>query len=108
MSETSEITGPALKALRQCGVWATRMQAGKVKVRGGWMMLSPAGTPDILARPLGRMCWIETKIGKNGQTPEQIDFQRMSQEWGDEYHLCRSIDDVLLVLRNTPLQHPPQ
>ena len=104
MSETSELTGPAIKAIKQCGVWATRMQAGRVKVRGGWMVLCPSGTPDILARPQGRICWIETKIGKNGQTPEQIDFQRMSKEWGDEYYLCRSLDDVLSVLRTINLQ----
>ena len=101
MNETSEVTGPAIAALRQCGVWATRLQSGKVRVRGGWMMLCPAGTPDILARPHGRMAWIETKIGKNGLSAEQIDFQRMATEWGDEYHVCRSIDNVLDILRTT-------
>lgn len=103
MSETSELTGPAIKMLKQMGIWATRLQAGKVRVRGGWMQLCPTGTPDVLCRPSGRVVWIETKLGKYGQSVEQLEFEHLAKEWGDEYHLCRTLDEVLEAIRNN---HP--
>ena len=36
MSESSEITAPLITMIRQMGIFAERMNSGKVKVRGGW------------------------------------------------------------------------
>ena len=46
-------TGPireTLDALAKLGVWAMRVNSGKVKVRGGWVQLAPDGTADIIGR----------------------------------------------------------
>lgn len=95
MTETSEVTGPLLKAIRNAGIWVARMQSGKVKVRGGWMYLCPNGTADILVRPSGRVVWLETKLGKYGQSADQVEFQKMVEGFGDEYYVVRSVAEGL-------------
>jgi hypothetical protein len=99
MSETEDLTGPLLKMLRQCGVWATRMQSGVVKVKGGWCHMSPKGTADILARPGGRVVWIETKIGKYGQSEDQKTFQCLVEHMGDKYVIARTIDEGIEAIK---------
>ncbi len=40
----------------------TRVQSGKVQVRGAWMQLADKGTPDLLVMaPHGLSFWAETK-----------------------------------------------
>lgn len=62
MSE-STIQRAILDALLAAGAFAFRAQAGKVKVRGGYMNLCPAGTPDILVivPPRGMVVGLEVK-----------------------------------------------
>jgi len=62
MSET-KIQKAILDALHAAGAFAFRAQAGKVKVRGGWMQLCPPGTPDILVivPPRGMVVGLEVK-----------------------------------------------
>lgn len=46
-----------------------RLNSGKIKsaFSGAWVQLCPDGTPDLLIIGVsGRVCWIETKAGKNG------------------------------------------
>ena len=45
-------------ALRKAGHVVHRLHSGKVKVRGGWMVLEPEGTPDLL---LPGVAYLETK-----------------------------------------------
>lgn len=73
MSETSDVVTPILNALERAGITATRMQAGKVKVRGGWLRLAPAGWPDIIGYlPDGRMFGIEAKTATGKDREAQL------------------------------------
>jgi hypothetical protein len=67
MSETALRSSivDALNATGMCRVWS--VHAGRVKVRGGWMHLSPVGTPDICGYALGsgRFIGIEIKVAGN-------------------------------------------
>ncbi len=66
--------------------------------------LAPVGTPDILVllpKLDGRQrvietipVWIETKAGKNVQTPSQIEFQRDVESRGHAYIVAHSIDEA--------------
>ena len=107
MSESSEITGPLITMIRQMGIFAERMNSGKVKVRGGWMQLHSPGTADILCFPRGRVVWLETKQPKGHTNKEQIEnqaeFKRKVEELGHEYYRITSIDYGLEVLG-----HPEQ
>lgn len=102
MSETSELTGPLIKMLRQAGVLTFRMQSGRVKVRGGWMMLCEAGTADILCFPKGKPCWIETKAVKReshkAQREAQDAFRELVEGQGMRYVYARTIDEGLAAL----------
>ena len=103
MSESSELTGPLVKMIRQMGILVTRMNSGKVRVRGGWMMLHEPGTADILAFPRGRVVWLETKTIKGTTNKEQIEnqaeFCRVVTALGHEYHRITSIDEGLAAVR---------
>lgn len=61
--------------------------------------LAPKGTADILAIvPFGQSfmpLWVETKAGKNGLEPEQVDFRDDVVARGHTHLVARSSDDVL-------------
>ena len=103
MSETSDLTGPLVKMIGQMGVMVLRMNAGKVKVRGGWMQLHKKGTADILCFPRGRVVWIETKDVPVDYHKEQRESQEAFRDdvlaLGHEYHLVRTIDEGLEAVR---------
>lgn len=40
--------------------------------------------------PLGRSRWIELKVGDNGQSPDQVKFQRLCESLGHEYYICKT------------------
>src|SRR5262252_8425545 len=77
-------------ALKQIGVPCYRIQSGRVKVRGGWMHLNDAGTPDLLATPLIRVMsdemeialWIEVKVPGKWLRPEQVEFGTRTRNRG--------------------------
>ena len=106
MSESSEITGPLVKMIRQMGIFCERMNSGKVKVRGGWMQLHSAGTADILAFPRGRVVWLETKDVAKDYHKEQREAQEAFRErviaLGHECYTIRTIDEGVAVLRSNP------
>lgn len=110
MSETSEVTRPLLDALRALGLWAVRMQSGRVKSKGGgWIHLSPAGTPDIIGCfPDGRMFAVETKRSCRDGCPcpsctaqrrVRVDLERSKVL----YVFARSADGALQALGLAPL-----
>lgn len=99
MSETSELTGPLVKMLRQMGIFTLRLNSGKVRVRGAWMQLCPEGTADILCFPGRRVVWIETKALKGSLRQKQAEFRDTMTSLGHEYHEIRSLDAGLDAVR---------
>lgn len=69
-----------------------RMNAGKVKVRGGWMQLSEDGTPDLLVLlPLGRCIWLETKAPKGRMREAQEKWHAAARKLGHDVHEVRDV-----------------
>lgn len=99
MSETTTLTGPLIKMLRQAGVKTFRMQSGKVKVAGGWMYLCPNGTADILCFPRGQPVWVETKLQGKDQSEDQCRFQEDMEVLGHRYIVARTLDEGLAALQ---------
>jgi hypothetical protein len=100
MSETAELTTPLIKALNQTGGWAERMNSGIARKGRYTVHLHGKGTADILFFPLNihtmSVCcpipvWIETKLGKYGQTTDQKLFQLKVEVLGHKYIMVRSI-----------------
>ena len=43
--------------------------------------------------------WLECKVGKNKQSPEQIEFERIVEQFEDHYYyLVYSLEDVIKIL----------
>lgn len=104
MSETTEITGPLVKMIRQMGIYALRMNSGMVRVKGGFMHLHDKGTADILVFfKTGRVVWLETKdpkgVTQKQRIADQAAFAEKVRDLGHEYYLIKSIDEGLAALR---------
>lgn len=87
MSETSEITGPLIKALNQTGGWAERMNSGKAKRGKYFIIMHGEGTADIIFFPRTsctgepkQPVWIETKQPKGHTNPDQVIAQAAFKE----------------------------
>ena len=104
MSETSDLTGPLVKMIRQMGHFPLRMNSGKVKVRGGWVQLHDKGTADILVFfRSGRVLWLETKdpdgTTQKQRVADQAAFRDKVLDLGHEYRIIKSIDEGLEAVR---------
>jgi hypothetical protein len=99
MSENA-IQAQVMQVLKQLGICCIRINAGKVKVRGGWMQLAPEGTADLAVFPDARMpVWIEMKQPKKGPSKEQKEFQSQVERLGHRYYVVRSVDDLQGILK---------
>jgi hypothetical protein len=110
MSETSEITGPLIKALNQTWGLAMRMNSG-IAMRGKFRIrLHDKGTADILFFPRrgeyilsARPVWIETKQPKGHTNPEQVkaqaEFRERVEALGHRYIRATTIEEGLQVLK---------
>ena len=83
-----------------------RTQAGKVKVKGGFMQLCPAGTPDTTGFAVdGRIIGIEYKTptayaSKNhGAKPEQLEHLNDIKNAGGLAGIASNMDQVEAILR---------
>ncbi len=96
MSET-DIQRAILDALLAIGAFAFRVQAGKVKVRGGWMQLSTPGTPDIyvLVPPHGRSLWLEVKTAKGEERESQLAWHTKARQRGAAVETVRSPEEAV-------------
>lgn len=109
MSETSEVTRPLLVALAKLGVYAVRVQSGRLRVRGGWMHLAPEGTPDISGfYGDGRGFVVETKKScRDGCPCKSCAAQRRVRVELETRHVkyvfARSVDSALQALGLAPL-----
>jgi len=103
MSETSNLTGPILKALNNAGYFAMRLNSGSAKRGKYWIQLCPRGTADILLCPPHRApIWIETKSEDGHTNPEQVmaqaNFAYAVESLGHKYVRVTCLDDVLRVI----------
>lgn len=91
----------AVKAIP--GVKAWRNNAGRVKVRGGWMQLGETGSPDILVFTSKSTGGFEVKRPGVEQDPDQIRFQSEWEALGNWYMVVsteqQAVDKVLMELR---------
>jgi hypothetical protein len=76
-----------VKELAKVGRVAIRIQCGVVKVRGGWMHLAPAGTPDLYVLGWG---WIETKMEDGELSPAQVETHARMRAAGELVKVART------------------
>ena len=105
MSETSEITAPLVKMIRQMGVMCLRMNSGIVKKGNRFIHLHEPGTADIMAFPRGRVVWLEVKLptGKTQKERQKLQdgFRDTVLALGHEHYRITSIDEGLKAIRGS-------
>jgi hypothetical protein len=96
MSE-SERKKAIVDALAAMGVIAWVNHAGRVKVRGGYMNLSAAGTPDVIAivRPSGRLLGLEVKDEKGRERPAQTAWAHGARHSGAYVRTVRTPQEAV-------------
>lgn len=100
MSE-STIQRAILDALLAAGAFAFRAQAGRVKVKGGYMQLCPAGTPDILVivPPRGLVVGLEVKTLTGELRESQLAWAAKVRALGGVVETVRSPEEALQAYR---------
>ena len=101
MSSESDIQRAILDALGAVGAFAFRAQSGKVKVRGGWMQLCPAGTPDILVLvpPHGLLLGLEVKTATGEERESQIIWSAKARGRGAVVATVRTPQEAVVAYR---------
>lgn len=85
-----------MQAARAMGHKAFRMNAGKVRVKGGFMELAEDGTPDLLIiMSRGRSLWVEVK--KPGEEPAVVQRLRHRElrNMGHAVTVARSVEEFI-------------
>ena len=95
MTET-EIKREIAKTSRAMGAKCHRLNGGKVRVKGGWMVFDEEGTPDLLTVwPGGITMYVEVK--KPGEHPSDVQMKR-HRELRDMEHavvVCHSAEEFV-------------
>ncbi len=107
MSETSTVTAPLVKMIKQMGHMVLRMNSGTMKKGKHWVKLHEAGTADLLVfRRNKPVLWLETKKPKSDgghtnreQLEAQEDFRMRVENIGHEYRRIDSIDAGLEAIK---------
>lgn len=79
-------------ALRSAGLIAIRIQSGKVRVKGGWMLLAPNGTPDLYVIGWG---WLECKTDEGELNADQQRMHERIRKAGERVAVVRSPQEAL-------------
>lgn len=103
MSETSTLTGPLIKMLRDAGILTFRMQSGVIPKGNRYIYLCEKGTADILCFHRDRVFWLETKDPKGStqkqREDDQFKFQQRVEELGHYYlritQIPESVEEAL-------------
>ena len=53
------------------------------------------GSADVIVVAWGRFLALEFKVGRTGQTPEQVDFEGACERAGGLYRVVRSVEEAL-------------
>lgn len=83
-----------VEALEAAGRLVIRVQAGLVRVRGGWMHLAPKGTPDLYVVAWG---FLETKTDEGALSPAQKKMHAELRARGERVAVVRTASDALAV-----------
>lgn len=77
-----------------------RVHSGKVQIRGGYMQLAPAGTPDICGYKGNTFIAIECKTKEKASklNSEQESFKAHAQNNGVVYIEARHLQDVVDII----------
>ncbi len=97
MTPEGKVKRAILDALQAAGAFAFPVQAGKVKVRGGWMQLAPPGTPDILVvvPPDGHLLGLEVKTAKTKERLSQLAWAEGAREAGVTVRTVRTVAEAV-------------
>ena len=100
MSETSNITGPLIKALQKAKVMVFRMPVGRLQKGRHWIHLCAEGTADILCFPASNtVLWIETKDPTGYTHKHRVETQALFaaevRALGHYYVIVKSVDEGL-------------
>jgi hypothetical protein len=57
-----------------------------------WVKPGPA---DLFMVGHGVNLWVETKVGRNSQQPDQREFERLVKQNGGMYWVCRTVDEFV-------------
>lgn len=93
----ADIQRAIVQALTAVGALVWRCQSGRVKVRGGWMMLAPEGTPDLLVivPPTGRLLGLEVKAAKGRVREAQVEWAEAARRAGAAVYCVRSAEEAV-------------
>lgn len=84
----SQLETPISKSAREALTWAgfhvTRVQSGRVRVRGGMMHLAEPGTPDLLVQVAGPVHgWLECKAPDGEKRKSQKAWHAAAEKRGE-------------------------
>jgi hypothetical protein len=91
MNETT-ISRKIAEYLNKSGIYHLRLNAGKVKKNGSWLILCPEGTPDRMAVKRGKTVFIEVKRQGEKPTPEQLEAHQRIEKSGGIVLVCDSFE----------------
>lgn len=99
MKETDLVKSIKDYARYKRGLYLFRAQSGAVRVEhGGFMRLAESGTPDLVGCWRGLFIGWECKVGKNKQSEQQREAQKLIEASGGKYFIVRSLDDFIQTL----------
>lgn len=105
-NETRGLVNPTVDALNGMGVWAIRINSGKVKTRGGYFQGAPTGTPDILgALRGGKMFGLEGKKGNGVLSPAQLKWRAWAARYGVLFGEFRTIGEAIQIVNAWRKEH---
>lgn len=71
-------------------VWPLNQTRGKPK------FAMKRGVADLVMFGHGVCLWVETKVDRNKQSEQQIEFERAVKKNGGSYWVCRTIDEFMV------------
>ena len=89
-----------IKSLRARGHYCAKLKTKGSSYKGRFIFdpYTAVGCPDLIVFSPA-LAFIEVKAGKNGQTPEQVQFQARCNSAGIPYILARDVDSVLSAIK---------
>ena len=96
MPSESAIQRDIIACAEAMGAKVYRMNAGRVRVRNGWMRLCEDGTPDLLTVwPHGVSLWVEVKRPGEEPTDAQRSRHRELRALGHAVAVCESTEQFV-------------